>query len=300
MSYKKNKIKRSFFNSFRYKSRIIFNKFFYKTIRQRKGGVDMRMVQNVLNILRVKNRLIKANNLKINEWVDAYVTGCFLNGKTVNILTQWCLSRSLKKRFVDQGDKFIPTKKERKIIETEIPELISVFKQNGLRVNWLITFNRAFLDSGLLSQEIEIKYKKMITGLALNSLYNECVLFLDWEDDFLGAKPSPDEFVLKNYFGLVQRSAFNMRLEQMAMWAEREAGLDKTKEQLEKDIVFEAACEANEAKALLRENSLFGKDDFIIIPLEIAERYDNFTISVKDFKKRLVCVLPTYPWRITM
>ena len=258
----------------------------------------MRQVQNMMEFLRKKTRLVKQNNLKVNDWVEGYLEGCFLNGTPINILTQWCLSRSLKKRYEDRGGRFVPAKKEIRVVQTEIPEIISMFIENGFRINWMFTFNRAFLDTGLVSLEIERQYKEMIMNLANIPLWQENTLFFDWEKDFLGTQPVPDKSVLENYFNFVPRAAFELRLKQMAMWAEREAGLAKTQAQLQQDIISEAAFEAEEAKTLSGEKSPFGKDDFIIIPLEVAERYDNFTISIKDFKKRLVCALTTYPWRI--
>jgi len=258
----------------------------------------MKPIQNILKFLREKNRLVKSNNLKINEWVDTYLTDCFLNGKTLNILTQWCLSKALEKRFREQGNQFIPLKRERRLVEEEIPKLIALFKENGFKINWLITFNRAPIDTGLLLLDVESQYKKMVLNLAQNSLYQESVLFLDWEDDFLGERAKPDQEVLRNYFNYVAKSAFEVRLAQLTTWSRDEAGLNKTQDELQRDIMLEAACDAREAKLLSGENSPFEKEDFIILPLEAAERFDSFTIFVNDFKKRIVSVLTPYPWRI--
>lgn len=260
----------------------------------------MRPVQNVLKFLRDRNRLVKQNNLKINEWVDSYLAECFLNGRPVNILTQWCLSRSLKKRFQDQGGTFTPTKKELRVLGEEIPDIISSFLSNGLRANWLVTFNRALIDPEVLPPDAERCYKEMITSLAKDPLYQGNTLFLDWEDDVLGGRPVPSGEVLEKYSDYVSQSAFQVRLQQLAIWAEQEAGLDKTPDDLKEDIILEAALEAQEALTLLGEDALFGKEDFVIFPLETAERYDNFNILVKDFKKRVVSVMTPYPWRVAM
>ncbi len=302
MSYKDRKNKKSKINRLKYQFGLAFNKFFYNiiNIQKEKWKMGSIQIQNVMKVLRDKNRLVKPNNLKINEWVGNYLADCFLNGKTVNILTQYCLSKALEKRFCEQGNVFISTKKERRIIEEEIPKIMVLFAQNGFRLNWLITFNRSPIDSGLLLPEVECRYKEMVLSLAKNPLYQKNVLFLDWEDDFLGGRVKPDQAVLGDYFAYVDEAAFKLRLEQLTTWSRDEAGLDKTQAELKNDIIFEAACEAEEARMLSGPNSPFGQEDFILLPLEAAERYDSFTIFVEDFKKRVVSVLTPYPWRMKM
>ncbi len=295
MSYKDKKIKRSQINQLKYKLGLALNKFFYNIILKKKEKQKMRQIQNVLKFLREKSRLVKSNNLKINEWVDRYLTDCFVNGRTVNILTQWCLSSMLKKRFKEQGDKFVPTKKERRILQEEIPTILSLFSQNGFSVNWWITFNPTFVESDGIPKD---EYKKMLTLLADDILKEKGVIFVDWEDDVLGKKPEPDVAVLKNFSDYISQNYINLRVGQLKVWAEKEADWTKTDQQLEEEIKYATACEANEAKLLTFENPMFGNEDFILIPLDDAETYDSFESFVPGFKKRLVTVLSLTPWRM--
>ena len=296
MSYKNRRIKRSKLNQLKFFLGLAWNKFFNNLIKKSKEK-KMVQVEKMMEGLRKINRTIRINNLRISEWVQQYFTKCVFNGKTVNILTQWCLSKALEQRFEEQGNKFILTKKERRVLQVEIPAIISLFTQNGFTINWWVTFNRSPIDTGLLPREIENKYKEMITDAA--EVISGNVVFFDWEDDILGGRVKPDLLVLENFFQYVSQDAFSMRLKQLQVWIREEAtNLEKTDEELVQDIKYEAACEANEARLLSGKNPLFGEDDFILVPLEVAERYDNFTVFVGDFKKRVVAVLSSYPWRM--
>lgn len=299
MSYKKKKLKTKKLNRLKFKVELVWRRLFYKKIKQKKERREMIPIQNVTRFMRERSRMLKTNSLKVNEWTDIYLTTCSLNGKTVNILTQWCLSKALEKRFKEQGNKFVPLKKEIRVIRQEIPEIISVFNKNGFSIDWLITFNRSPVETGLLPGEVETAYKEMILALADDPAYQKNVVFLDWEDDVLGRRTGMDRDVLENYFTYVSRASFEKRLEQLTQWSRDEAGVEKTRDELTQDIILEAACEAEEARTLSGKDSPFGGEDFIILPLETAERFDNFTIFEKDFKKRVVSVLTQYPWRVT-
>lgn len=254
-------------------------------------------VNNVMAGLRVKAKAIKANNLKISEWIEEYLLKCFLQGKPVNILTQYCLSKALEKRFLEQGNRFIPTKKELRILQEEIPSVIELFSKNGFRINWWITFNRAFVKEGFLPRDIEKAYEEFTQSL-LSGPAKENITFANWEDDILLGKSAPNLSVLQNFYDYVGMGAFENRLEELKMRKNEETGWQKTDEELGQYIKYGSACEASEAKLLSADNPLFGQEDFILIPLESAERYDSFTIFVQDFKKRIAAVLTPYPWRI--
>ena len=254
----------------------------------------MRQVEKVMTKLRERAKIIKPNNLKINEWVDQYLRECMLSGKPINILTPWCASSMLKRRFREGENKFIPTKKELRILKEEMPNIISLFDQNGFRLNWWVTFNKTFVDSvGIPIDE----YKTMIVGL--NPDVSKKVTFADWEKDILGKKVEPDLDVLNNFTKYLPKSYLDLRINQLKLWMERrEVEWRKTDEELQADIVYATACEVREAKIMIFENPIFGKEDFILILIEEAEDYDTFTTFIKDFKKRIVPVLSINPWRM--
>ena len=253
-------------------------------------------VNNVMAGLRAKAKIVKANNLKISEWIEGYLLKCFLEGKPVNILTQYCLSKALEKRFSEQGNRFVPTKKELKTLQEEIPSVVELFSRNGFRINWWVTFNRAFVEEGFLPRNIEKAYEELTQSL-LRTPSKEVITFANWEDDILLGQSSPDPLVLQNFYDYVTMGAFGKRLEELKMRKNKETGWQKTDEELGQYIRYGSACEASEAKLLSADNPLFGREDFILIPLESAERYDSFTIFVPDFKKRIATVLTPYPWR---
>jgi len=122
-----------------------------------------------MEFLRERSRMIRANNPRINEWVDDYLDGCFTNGKSVNILTQWCISKDLEERFRRQGNDFVPTRKERRVF---ILTLYLLFMVGG-------TMGVVYATSGYIAPH-------SIQGLAL--LWLNGMLFLSlslWGGSFL-------------------------------------------------------------------------------------------------------------------
>ena len=249
--------------------------------------------RKVMEFLREKSKKNRSNNLRINEWIDSYLERCFLNGKEVNILTQWCISKDLEERFKKQGNRFMPTKKERKLFEKELPEILNVFLENGFQINWWITFNRSYLNSGRIDKGLEDEYKKMIEKLG----EIDQLIFLDWEDDVLENRPYPNKEIMENVEQYIEKSAFKIEFERHSKWAKEKAGLKQEEEELKNDVKFQIACEIEEGKLLTSKKFPF-QGEFILIPLESPERYDFFKVLSKDFKKRIISVLSYYPWRI--
>jgi hypothetical protein len=222
MSYKNRKNKRSKLRRIKiYLSKFLV-KFFYNFTRK-EATMGSIYVTNVMADLRAKARIVRPNNLKISDWVEKYLTECFLQGRPVNILTQYCLSKALEKRFSEQGGKFVPTKKERKVLQEEIPFITSIFTKNGFRINWWITFNKSFVEEGLLAGSVEKEYKATVQRL-VDSSTKENIMFADWEDDILLGKVKPDLFVLDNFYDFVAKGAFDKRLQELKMRKNEETG----------------------------------------------------------------------------
>ncbi len=251
--------------------------------------------EKVMRFLRERNRLVRPNNLKINEWVDSYIDACIKQGESVTILTPWCVSKNLGFRLQKQGGVFLPTKKERKIFEVEIPGIVEVLQARGLRINWWITFNRPYLDSRRVGRDIEVGYKRVIEGLAQSLVSRGWLILLDWEDDILGGRPQPSAEVLGSIERFVSQEALELEMRWNSTWAEEETNLRQSQEELCNDVCFQIACEAEEGRFLSEKEPL---GEFILVPLEVPEQYDFFAIFAKDFKKRIAAVLPPYPWRL--
>ena len=251
-------------------------------------------VRKLVSALRERSRQIRGNNKKIDEWVDSFLNRSALNGEMVTLLTQWCISKDLEKRCKEQG-RFFPTRAEQRLFAREIPEVAKLFTENGLAINWIITFNRSYLDSGRISPEIERAYKKMIGKLAETMTSEGWLIILDWEDDVLGIKSEPDKEVLSAIKGFVPEGALNLEIDRHSAWARDEAGLTQSDEELQRDVFYQIACEAGEGSLLLNNSPL---GEFLLIPLEVPERYDFFTLKAPKFKERIVPVMKPYPWRV--
>ena len=292
MSYQRIKKKKSKLDRFIFNLQIVRNRFF----RIRRKEMFLPQTRKIMSFLRSQSRLVRANNQKVSNWVDIYVDQCARQGKSITLLSQWCISKDLEARYRKQGGRFIPTKKERKLFGTEVPRILSAFGSNGFRVNWWISFNRSYLDSGRANRGIEEAYRQMIILLAEELIRSGALILVDWENDVLGERPRPNQSVLRDINGLVPKNALALELDRHSRWAREEADLKQTDKELLRDVCYQIACEAEEGKLLGDENSPFG--DFILIPLEVPERYDFFTLLRGGFKRRIVPALKPYPWRL--
>ena len=259
--------------------------------------MQQRQATTVMKWLRDKARIIRPNNLRINDWVDTYIDECILNGKPVQILTQFCIAKDLEVRYKKQGDCFIPTKGEKRLFLEEIPEIINSFKSNGIQINWSITLNRSYLDGGRIDVELEKQYQKMLTFLIESSGLKE-VFLINWEDDFLGERPTADTKVQNNIFDFVSIGTFKVDLERHMGWVRNDTDMVQTDAEIENDLRFKIGCEAEEGRFLISPKSPFPNGQFILMPLELPERYVFFEILAADFQKRIVPVLKPYPWRL--
>lgn len=258
----------------------------------------MRLPQTkiVTEWLRSRARLNKKSQ-KISLWVEEYLDQCLLKGKAVNILTPWCLSKAIVVRYKASGCMFQPRKKEEKLFVKEVPAVLKAFEDNGFILDWFFTFHRSYHDDRLLPESIELDYKTMICDLVKVSGLDNKIILLDWEDDMIGKRVEPNQTVLANINQHVNQQQFTRELERWKCWHQDQLGITANNTVIKDEVKYQVACEAEEGRILLGGNSPFGTD-FLLIPLEYPERFDNFTILTPDFKKRIVTVFPYYPWRI--
>jgi hypothetical protein len=296
MSYKNRKKKKGFFSQITYRfglAKIALLQKFKKV--ERKNDMRLRQTTAVMTFLREKTRIIRPNNLRVNEWVDDYVNRCALVGKPVEILTQLCISKDLEVRYQEQGNAFVPTKKERLLFEKEIPQVFWAFQKNGIALNWWITFNQSYLDSGRISEELRVAYANMIAKLAEPLVQQGWLMLADWEADILTKRSEPDKEVLSDINRFVKPDALKLEIQRHSAWSREEAGLMQSDTELRRDVYFQIACEAEEGRYLLAD-APFG--ECILVPLESPERYDFFILLAPDFKQRIAAALPPYPWRL--
>ncbi len=296
MSYQSKKNKKGLFSQIRYRFGLAKTALL-KSIKKVERKDDMRLYQinTTMAWLRDRVKIIRQNSLRVSSWVDDYVNQRALEGKPIEILTQFCISKDLEVRYQEQGNSFVPTKKERLLFEKEIPGIACTFQKNGIAFDWWITLNQSYLDTGRISDALQRAYKEMITGLAKPLIRQGWLLFADWESDILTKRPEPSKEVFTNLDRFVKTEALELEIQRHASWAREEAGINQSDTELRRDVYFQIACEAEEGR-FLSNDMPFG--EFILIPLETPERYDFFTLLVPDFKKRIVAALSPYPWRL--
>ena len=253
-----------------------------------------RTTTEVMEALRERNRLLGKGNARINEWVDEYLDSCVAKGKEVTLLTQWCVSKELEVRYQAQGGCFVPTKQEQTLFGTTMPWLANLLEAHGFRLSWWFTFNRNCLGSGRIKGNLEVQYKQLIMRLADPLVKQGWLLVVDWEDDILGVRSWPNQEVLASVDTFVAPAAFQLEMNRHIGW-EAEAGLIQGEFARRQDVKHQIACEAEEGRILEHEKP-FG--DFILVPVERSERYNFFTILAPEFRRRIVAILPTNPWRL--
>jgi len=226
MSYKNKKQKKNLFSQIKYRlglAKIVLFKFIQKV--ERRNDMLLPQTRTLMSWLRNRKTIIRSNNINVNEWVDSYVNQCVLQGKSIEMLTQFCISKDLEVRYRDQGDAFVPTKKERLLFEKEIPLVADAFRRNGVAFDWWITFNQSYLDSGRIDPAIQKAYTEMIAALAAPLIQNGWLILADWEIDILGKRPEPNGTVFANVGRFVQPDALQLEIQRHSSWAREEAGL---------------------------------------------------------------------------
>ncbi len=304
MSYKNKKLKKVRFNQLK-RSIGLIKIALWKKIKvllpKRKETAVLKQTVFLMQDLRLLAERVRENNKKIQTWVDKYIEECILVGKPVQILTQWCFSLDFEVRLQKQGGKFAPTKTERELVFKWFPTVLEVFEKRNVPINWIVTFNRSYLDSGRLEPETERAYQEMVQGLFDEAGLSSKILLCNWEDDVLLKKPEPDKNVLENLGEFLVPAALQIVFNQHKSWALGEAGLKQADEELWQDVKFQIACEAEEGRFLCdSEESPLSEGKFILVPLEVAERYNpTFLILNPEFEERIASLLPPYPWRMT-
>ena len=297
MSYKNKKLQKSKFNQFKYRFGLIKLALIKRAraLFQKEGRMRLQQVARIMESLRLRNKGLRPNNQKIDAWVDNYIQQCILKGQKVDILTQWCLSKDLETRYQVQGNRFEPLQAEIDLLQREIPQILKVFTDNGVGVNWWVTFNGAFLDRGRISKEPTKEYADMLRGISTSP---ELIL-MDWEEEILGGnRPQPSQKVLDDFFGIVPRKAFDLDFSNLLERVKKYPEFSKTEEELKKESQYKIACEAEEGRFLFSPDSPFPCGQFILVPLEFPERYIFFAVLAPEFKKRIASIVKSYPWRM--
>ena len=302
MSYKKKKLKEGKLGQLKYQlgkiGRALLSRVQVLLQFQRRKQMRLQQTVVIMEYLRAQKKFVKGNNKKIDEWADRYIDDCIINGRPVEILTQWCIAKDLEERFKAQDGTFVPVKAELSLIQELIPKIVNLFIQNGVAVNWWITLNRSYIDTGRISSEVELQYRLMLETLIKDSTAVENIILLDWEEEVLKGRPAPARQVQENTLKFVSSTAFEIDFIRHSAWVRNDTGLNLLDAEIRKDLEFKIACEAEEGRFLLSPESPFPNGQFLLASLEQAERYVFFSILAPDFSKRLLSVLKLNPWRL--
>lgn len=301
MSYKDRKLKKSRFNQLKRSIGLIKIALWKKTKQflPKKEADMIQKLQVIMEKLRLVAKNVRPNNKKISSWIERYLEDCLVFGKPALCLTQFCLSKDLEVRRVNQGGRFKPTPAEKELAFTEIPRILKIFEKLKIKLSWWFTFNRSYLDSGRMDSGAELEYKEMIKNLFQTARFLDQVMLLDWEDDVLLSRPAPAKVSDSDFEKLVAKEAFQIEFERHSAWAKNEAGLEQTDRELKDDVRFQILCEVEEGRLLTSEESpLGGNGQLILVPLELAERYVFFEKLSPGFSERIAALLKPYPWRL--
>lgn len=254
----------------------------------------LRQTRNIIVGLRAINKMLD-NAKRIDSWVEEFLEKNLLENSMVTIITPWSLSKSFEKRFHTQGQKFIPTHREIKLFQKEIPCIQNLFEENGFSTGWFICLSRSYLDSRLLPKIIEEDYSRMINYLT--DEYNFDGLVLNWEDDVIKHRHQPNQLVLENLNNFVSKEMFETELLRWTIWAKEN---NLSVEDIAKETRYQISCEAEEGRFFMEsiENPLHKPGEFLFLPLGRCERYDSFSLLNPKFSTRIVSVLKYYPWRL--
>ncbi len=299
MSYKKKKLKKSRFNQFKYKFGQIKLALLKRAraLSQKEGRMRLPQTAKIMEQLRFLNRGVVRNNKKIDEWVDGYINDCILNGRPVEILLQWCSGLGLVKRKGMQGGQFKALPAEIELIQKEIPRVIKIFTEQGVKASWIITFNRSYIERRRLPDAPFIEYMAMIKELARDTPeLGDYVLFFDWGEACGGIQPNQE--ILTQFDRFVTKSAIEYEIRTFLQMLKRYPDALASEDDLRAEAKTRIAFESEEARFLTGLNSPFTDGEFILIPLEKPERYVFFDLLSPNFAKRITSVVKLYPWRM--
>jgi hypothetical protein len=219
---------------------------------------------------------------RLRQYVREYLTACATYAEPVQLLTIWCMSRSLEKRLEELG-KLVPFHKERKVMR-DFKWCHDLFAQAGMSVNQFILLVGSGVERGLVSPEVQKQYQGMIERLA-------CEERLDVIAEIRPAA-CPDETVLSRAEELRLDPAVIREVDRRLHLAQR-YGDALTESQAFDEAVKSIAVKCAEAKQLVADFS-----DFVLIPVEFVERYRFHNLGWPGFTDRLLPITQPYPWRL--
>ncbi len=220
---------------------------------------------------------------RIREYVRDYIIRCVTFCEPLQIITIWCVSKSLESRFARQnGFTALPTEHKTLMDFMCIHQLL---KELGLIVNHFIFLVGSGVSSGQVESNISEQYLNCLNNLAF-------ILEADVLIEFrpvANSEPLPPMLKVphSDWFEALERET--SRRIKLA----NHRGVKLTRDQADKEAQLSITVKANEARQLVEE---FG--DFILVPVEYVERYQFHNLGYAGFTNRLLPITKPYPWRM--
>lgn len=301
MSYKNKKLKKSKLGRLKYRlekiGRALLSRVQALLQFQRRKTVRLPQTVAIMEALRLLNQGAAQNNKKIDQWVDVYVNDCIVNGRPIEILLEWCSGLGLAKRKEIQGGQFTALPAEVQLVQKEIPRVIRIFTEQGVKVSWIITFNRSYVERRKLDDNTFFAYMTIIKDLASDLReINDSVMFIDWDE--LAGPIKANQEILTNFERFVSKAAIEYEIKTFLQMLKQYPDALTSEEDLKAEAERRIAFESEEARFLTEGKSPFTNGQFILIPLEKPERYVFFDLLVPGFTKRIASVMKLYPWRL--
>jgi len=263
-------------------------------------------ITEVVEQLESISRGVRKNNPRIRPWVSEYLRECLYGNKEVVIFTPCCIGTDLVRRYEAQGNRFIPNEAEKRLFRKEIPRIIRILKEAGLKMEWYYSFNQAFQDVWRIKDQLKYKYEDMIRSLAKDTelitedsvnLLRKYLEFIDWEEDVLEERPKPNPLVFSEFEEYVKPGMIEREFEDLLQWTIDEK-IEQTEEQVRKDLKLDISCAAGEGKLLMSGKTVLGSK-FIFMTIERPEALDALALLVPELKERIVTSLNIYPARLS-
>lgn len=217
---------------------------------------------------------------KLRPYVYDYLLRCLQQGLPIDIVTIWCLSRGLEKRWLPHKS-FKPINGELKVA-SETQAVIKFLQNEGLTVNWFIFPATSAVNTGRINSDIAAAYSVMLGNL-IADIPNVII------------EPMPHITPMPDAIGLVSASAMERERSRREKLYEKR-GIVASASIIETDLQQSIGVKAAEGLWLI-ENF----PDCLLVPVEYPERYmfhDLLTPTLSPKVMERICpILTPYPWR---
>lgn len=218
---------------------------------------------------------------RLRPYVSEYLTRMITSGaSSIQIVTLWCLTRRLEKRFRSDGNLLL-LPSELKVV-AEIDAIIGYFQEEGFSVDWYVLLAGSAVTSGQINASVAGAYNQALAvafeGMTMCAL--EVVPHFE-----------PDPALVSRISSLVPHEALEReRMRRTHLYAERGIVADTCS--IAADLRRSIAVKAQEGQWLVET---FG--DFLLLPVEYPERYVFHELLAPGLMQRICPTLTPYPWR---